>query len=138
MKALEGQAKSVTKGATRFKSGKLKGLWHSHFFDATHMYQNLEKIASNEKTLERIAKKIASESQSEEEFISKLAHRLSIVQYQNDFRSGQLTGDWIIFGKYKEENYYLSIVVHPKESEDTDEIFENIVKQCKGEFPFLF
>ena len=48
------------------------------------------------------------------------------------------TGDWLIYGKYNGENYYLMFSPHGKGRKDDNSIFNTMEAKCKNQFPFLF
>ena len=146
--AMEGiRGKSLTKPATKFTKGKIKGYWHKHFFDAHHLGVNIaQHFAKGDVTkgkasypgLDRVINRIMDSTKSDiitQEMTNELAHTVSVSAYEERAKAEKLTGDWIIYVKHKEQNYYLAIASH---SQDTDELYEFIKKHCMPQFPFLF
>lgn len=51
----------------------------------------------------------------------------------------RLTGDWIIFGKHNEADYYLGISTHEEGAEGGGkELMNRLRRNCEAEFPFCF
>jgi hypothetical protein len=67
-----------------------------------------------------------------------LVHRLVLEGYEERAARG-LTGDWIIYAKHAESNYYLDLATH---EEGSHEQAENLAKKlrngCFWEFSFVF
>ncbi|PKV10806.1 hypothetical protein CVO74_19550 [Xanthomonas prunicola] len=85
-------------------------------------------------------KKIADAAASGEERyvteadIEEFAHDIVVFNFERLRVDSSLTGEWLIFAKYNEENYYLSLGKH-----DTgDELIRSQIDVfCLCEFPFL-
>ena len=138
---LEGLSSSTrTKRPSKFKGGKLTGFWHSHFFNGDPHQQatNYLKILDREGVAERIIKEIMNEYPDPMVSARKIAKRFVQKQFEDMNRAKSFTGDWIIYAKHNNENYYLMICAHPEKGEDTDPIYENIKDNCRSQFPFLF
>lgn len=65
-----------------------------------------------------------------------VTYRMIVDGYTHRVRRG-LTGDWIIFGKYAGENYYLDLATH-EEGAEPEKLYEKLRQGSAGEFPFLF
>jgi hypothetical protein len=103
--ALEGVAgakPSITKPATRFLHEPLQGLWHKHFMQPAYIAMNL----SNHWTCERFQKL------REETSIETLVHHLGVDGYTERAASAALTGEWIVFARQDNVNYYLTLGHH--------------------------
>ncbi|MBF9171271.1 hypothetical protein ABFU49_00170 [Xanthomonas campestris pv. campestris] len=142
IRVLEGvAAANGLKAATRFKHPPLQGLWHQHYLE-----DGLPSLAINiRKGMGRFGipsfkKKIADASASGEERyvteadIEEFAHDIVVSNFEHLRVDASLTGEWLIFAKYNEENYYLSLGKH-----DTgDELIRSQIDAfCLYEFPFL-
>lgn len=61
------------------------------------------------------------------------------MQYQmlNEMgKDNNMTGEWIVFAKHNEINYYLCLAVH-NENGKNDETIYSFLKPCIAEFPEL-
>lgn len=143
IKNLEGLSKAtMTKEASQFTQQPLKGLWHKHYFQAAFMLKNIGNhwgINNKKQTeLPSIINKLIMENSSEyftDELATKLAHVFTVGAYKDRASQKQITGEWIIFAKYKNKNYYLALAKH----DDGDEnIYHKIHSSCSAEYPFLF
>ena len=63
----------------------------------------------------------------------QLSQKMFINGLKNRRDSNAETGEWIVFAKYKGENYYLTLGLH---TENDQEIYQRVAS-CKAEFPFL-
>jgi len=128
LKLLEGRSAAAvgsTKKAEKFKKSELKGLWHSHWFQAAFLAKNLleeTKRDDGDATLEGAAKlmeeplpgsnikKVAS--------IDAYIHSSVMGAYkrrasrQKKSVIGCLTGEWIIYAKSNDRNIYLTLGSH--------------------------
>ena len=70
--------------------------------------------------------------------LDKVIHHL-VKQFYDYKNEKQLwTGDWLIYGKYNCENYYLMFSPHGKGRKYDNSIFNTMEAKCKNQFPFLF
>ncbi|HAU8253868.1 TPA: hypothetical protein I7148_21680 [Vibrio vulnificus] len=124
------------KSATEFRKLPLKGLWHKHYFSARFIGHNLWNQTRNGK-LEKLVREVYDPKVSpvvtramNEEFAKRLVSgSLEERQDQN-----KLTGEWIVFAKYKGNNYYLCLGTHNGE----DQWIRNKIELvCTKEFSFL-
>lgn len=129
-----------TKPASEFQIEPLKGLWHIHIEDYTK-----EKLEINLHNClkQRDFKNLLS---SNNEFYM-IESKQSLDKKSRDFvklfysykNEKQLwTGDWLIYGEYNGENYYLMFSPHGKGRRDDKSIFNTIKSECETQFPFLF
>ncbi|WP_036182613.1 hypothetical protein [Marinobacterium lacunae] len=142
---LEGMNKSSrTKKASKFKSGKIAGFWHKHFFEARHMPFNIAQHHLDGKTgeisgsAERIIRRIFDPNKSSvvtKEMIGEMSHTFSIAAYEQRSKERSLTGDWIIYKKHMSKNYYLCVCPH---NINTDRLYENLYEIYHEIMPFLF
>lgn len=139
-----GDGLSRTKKEAKFSSGKLKGFYHKHYFNAHHIPMNMllhnvdGKITNSlvpSKGYERIYRKIMESKSSDENKALMLTNFLTSDAFQQRNRSKKLTGDWIIFKNHKSKNYYLCIASH---QENTDELYDTLIEWYSPVWPFLF
>lgn len=138
---LEGlRDRTRTKKAKRFSGGKLKGLWHTHFFngDVSEQARNYKKLFQKEGVFEKIYMEIVSQTDDLKAVPRKLAERIVEKQFDDISNAKAWTGDWVIYAKHNGSNYYLMLVTHSEPGDDTDLIYYEIEEKCKNQFPFLF
>lgn len=137
--ALEGTRDPVgTKPATEFSHPPLKGLWHKHyFFDGLPSLVTNIQLGLGKTGTKRLVDEIFDPSVSPvitKEMVNRLA--MEVVHGTLDRRreAQRLIGEWIVFARHNEENYYLCLGAH--DSGD-DVIFGKTRELCPLEFPFL-
>ncbi|WP_421194991.1 hypothetical protein [Aeromonas enteropelogenes] len=125
-----------TKKSTLFKKEPLKGLWHKHYYSARFIGMNLANEMANGK-LERIVNDIFEPHMgkpAKKEMFEELAKRVVIDSLDTRSKKQKITGEWIVFAKYQEKNYYLCMATH--DNGDLA-IRHKIDLICRKEFPFL-
>lgn len=138
---------SRTKPATLFRGKELGGLWHKHYEGSSiqDLARNLQnQFRLNERTkgsgLPDLAARIEENEKTgakqyfEVEDIPAIAHEFAITNFMRRSDAKQMTGHWIIYALYKNENYYLTIGRH---DESDEAIRDRIDAICIDEFPFL-
>lgn len=133
------QPSNGTKSATQFKKMPLQGLWHKHFFSGHFVAQNiLNELAGGRllAIMEEICGPMGSTTITDE-MIKEMAHRIGHVQIKNRDESCRLTGEWIIFAKHNNQNYYLCVSTHSAHPSDDQSIYDQIKSICYLQFPFL-
>jgi hypothetical protein len=124
---------SRTKPAGQFKGRWLKGLWHKHYPQARFMAANLKLHW----TPDRLRRLIMNSFGGREFFDEQAARDLSkgFVQggYMERGSEGRLTGEWVVFAKQDDVNYYLTLGIHTED----DEAIWCRCKACAAEFPGL-
>ncbi len=146
IKVLEGgQRPSMTKPPTSFTRGPLKGLWHKHFFDAQFMMKNIMNHWNlHNPTPEQCAQRymeIMKEhgiTDLSDENINRIIYHFVNGGYEQRAEKKKMTGEWLIFAKYKIKNYYLIIANHTQCHEQENELYQLIFDKCSDQFPFLF
>lgn len=137
IRTLEDSARATrTKPASQFTRYPLKGLWHKHFFCSRFMAHNMMNHLSGGK-LEKLVNEVLDPSKSPvvtEGMIRELSHRVTVDAFEERASAGNLTGEWIVFAKHEEKNFYLCIATHDM---GDDFIFNNIRAACWPQFPFL-
>lgn len=115
IKALEGGTpESGTKPATKFTRPTLKGLWHKHFFaplPSVFAHNILNQFGEN--GIADLVNEIFDPSKNSvvtQQMIDELAHRATVEPYEKRYDAGKLTGEWIVFGKHDDINYYLRML----------------------------
>lgn len=137
IKALEQGQVHYTKPPSEFLHLPLKGLWHKHFFgaDVGIIAKNIQNQLPETK-MRNLIEEVFDPNKSSvitQEMISELAHR--VVSESIEKRSNnKLTGEWIVFAKENQQNFYLCIASH--DTGDT-QIFDRIKACCLSEFQFL-
>ncbi|WP_157782788.1 hypothetical protein [Pseudoalteromonas maricaloris] len=131
-----GDENTETKPATEFRRKPLKGLWHKHFFCRHFLAHNILN-ALGKNGIKDIIKNVMDESGNthfSESDLSEVARRITndpITQRANDKK---LTGEWIMFAKRNDKNYYLCMNTH--EAGDQT-IADRISEHCYEEFSFV-
>ncbi|APO97415.1 hypothetical protein [Xanthomonas vesicatoria] len=142
IRILEGvAAANGLKAATQFKRPPLEGLWHQHYLE-----DGLPNLAINLKKgmcrlgIPSFEKKIADAEASREERyvteadIAEIAYDVVVSNFERLKDDESLTGEWIIFAKHNEKNYYLILGKH----NSGDELLRSQIDAfCLAEFPFL-
>jgi hypothetical protein len=126
---------SGTKPEESFKGKLLKGLWHKHFFDARFMAKNIQ-IGLGGREIPRFKKALT------EKWLGKKMTPEVAVELRDVFLSGfthravnaKLTGEWIVYLKRGEKNYYLCCTIHDAGDQA---IYDRITEHCPRDFPEL-
>jgi hypothetical protein len=129
-----------TKKAKKFSGGRLKGFWHTHFFngDVSQQATNYLKLLNKEGAVELIIKDIMAETDDPAIIAKKIAERIVPQQFDDITNKKSWTGDWVIYAKYEGKNYYLMICKHSSQGEDTDHLYYEMKEKCGSQYPFLF
>lgn len=139
IKSLEGLGPSLqTKPASEFKGSHLKGLWHKHFMPAlpSVMAHNITNHLGRDGT-KNLVEEIFDPAKSPvitKEMIEELSYRIVVGSIEERAESEKLTGEWIVYAKENNINYYLGIWRHDAGDE---KIAETIKSTCVPQFPFL-
>ncbi|EGR2552829.1 hypothetical protein DX888_19480 [Vibrio alginolyticus] len=135
IKELEGvKDTKLIKDATEFKRPPLKGLWHKHYFSARFLAKNLQIHHGKNGVKRVIEKHLANGETLTDEVIRKMGDDLITNAFESRADLSKLTGEWIVFAKYNNENYYLALGEH--ESND-EHLFKMISSTCIPQFDFL-
>jgi hypothetical protein len=128
-----------------FKHLPLKGFRKAHFFDARFLVKNLVnhwglEFEDSSKFDTLCAKVSADEDKkpSAHGWQGRLASEFTIGGYKEKARQKKLTGEWVIFSKQDDLNYYLCIAKHSSTKEEDEKIYALIKAVCAHEYPFLF
>lgn len=105
---LEGTRKeTTTKKESMFRGEILKGLWHKHTFDAHNIATNVKNLLL--KNWDNISKN----TKDDKEFLDKI---LKLIP--QSVTNPKKTGDWIIYKKIDNGNYYLTFAGHNETDEN--------------------
>jgi len=126
---------SGTKPPTQFLNPPLRGLWHKHFFDAHFIPHNLRNHWSGNR-LQKLVEEVCGPKKSgpTKEMVNELVHRLVHGAMEDRNSAEKLTGEWIIFAKHNDQNYYLCLARH---DEGDEAIYSRIEQLCFREFSFM-
>jgi hypothetical protein len=141
---LEGITKaSRTKSEAQFKKSPLFPFWHKHFFSAQHLIKNVGirwnmPNGGNRDLDKMINDVVAKYGENPTAWPGYLAHQLVVGGFTDRAERG-LTGDWLIYAKYENRNYYLDLATHEEGVADqANTLFKKLKNGCQSEFPFLF
>lgn len=128
--------KSGTKQPSLFRNPPLRGLWHKHYFTARFFPHNL-LLGLGKHGMEKLVREIYNPAISPtftRDMASELARRVTTEPYENRYHQDKLTGEWVVFAKHNNRNYYLSLCTHKMGDQM---IFDNIMENCIKDFPDL-
>ncbi len=136
---------SCIRGEEQFKHLPLKGFWKAHFFDARFLMQNLITHwgleYENSQKFNDLCFRVAEEEKNAPtpyDWQGRLAHELTVGGFAAKAGKKNLTGEWLIFSKHANLNYYLCIARHSNTKEGDEVIYAPLKTFCETEFPFLF
>lgn len=129
IKYLEGIKNTTsTKEEAKFKNEPLKGIWHKHFFDARYIIKNIGAefgLDNNgNKKLNELLSNYNFENYDENMNIN-IINKLIDNAFFKRGKENRLTGEWIVFIKEKNKNYYLTVTTH---DEDDIALYQRIKK----------
>jgi hypothetical protein len=116
-----------TKPAAPFKYPPLTGFWHQHWFEPRFMAMNLLNYARSAEAKPIFEEMSAAINRGE--YPARSIHELVIGGHEQ--RAGMRTGEWIVFARIGDANYYLTLGTH---DEGDERILERI-KLCVPQFP---
>jgi hypothetical protein len=125
---------SRTKPASLLGGKWLKRLWHKHYTQARFMVKNLERHWTDDP--DRLPRLIIDSLSGREYCDEKAVRELSqgfVQGYLQRGKDGRLTGEWVVFAKQDDVNYYLTLGTHTEEKE----AIWRRCKACAAEFPGL-
>jgi hypothetical protein len=134
---LEGVGRGCKQRVEQFRDLPLKGLWKAHFLDARFIVRNI--INHNTSKFNSLCAQVVAEKQknpSEVSWQGHLVHAMTIGAYEERAKHHNLTGEWLIFSKHNDQNYYLCISKHTSRKEDVN-VFNFLKTVCEHEYPFL-
>ena len=141
---LEGITKaSRTKSEAQFKKSPLYPFWHKHFFSAQHLIKNVgirwNMPNGGNRDLDKMIHDVVTQyGEDPDAWPGYLAHQLVIGGLTDRAERG-LTGDWLVYAKYENSNYYLDLATHEEGVGDqANTLFKKLKNGSQTEFPFLF
>jgi hypothetical protein len=143
IEALEGiGASSRFKPPIQNKHPPLKGLWHKHFMQddmrslAINFMHGLKRYGMP--LFEQRAREAAEVGETRYvsvEDVGALTHDIVNGNLGRLSAAQALTGEWLLFAKHQDQNYYLSLALHDKSMHG--HVRQQIDAICLNEFPFL-
>lgn len=140
-----GRAGSCVKGEEAFKHQPLRGFWKAHFFDAKFLMQNLINewgvAYKNSPKFEELCLRVAEEEEKKPTtygWQGRLSHEFTMAGYDQRTKKKNQTGEWLIFAKHENCNYYLCIAQHSSTKKGDEAIYNMLEQYCKDQYPFLF
>ncbi|SDC22610.1 hypothetical protein [Paraburkholderia lycopersici] len=142
IKALEGGKNSGFKPGRPLNHLPLKGLWHKHY-----QVMSLPSLAKNIKRgmdihgmplFEQRMKEAQAAGEVRYVQVEDVAALASDVVHGNYMRlhdENRLAGEWLIYARHEDQNYYLTICTHDKATHAT--VRQQIEDVCGMEFPFV-
>ena len=134
IKSLENNKNTIsTKSEDCFKHQPLKGLYKKHFFDANFVLKNIGTywgmgFGGNDK-LDKMIKQSFAKSKTgycDDRLNASIISQLTFGAIKDRTRSKKLTGEWIIYQKYQNKNYYLTIASHDEKDIDIHKRIKDI------------
>ncbi len=121
-----------TKPAAPLKGALLRGLWHKHHFQAAYLLQNLRNQWPEAKVAVLVETVAADATMSDDVKAGRIAHEIVLGGYQAQAQARKITGEWIIYAKHSDRNYYLTLGDHGE-----DAAIASRALACNAEFPEL-
>jgi len=129
-----GPYNSTTKQETQFSYPPLVGLWHKHFFSPRFIPKNIQIHLGKNGIKDIITNTVPLGGILSREAITEIANQIVTGSIQERSSKKRMTGEWIVFAKYSDSNFYLKIETH----DNIDSvIYNNIAIACSPQFPFL-
>lgn len=144
IRALEGLDEiSQTKPPVEFKYPPLKGLWHKHYMvdGISSMARNLRLslLKHGMPWLDDQIKKgqeTGEEKYLTEEDVGMIVNDAVHGNWMRRASASELTGEWIVYARHENANYYLCLAQHSSEDNHIS-LRKQIDTLCCKEFPFL-
>lgn len=132
---LETGNKSKTKDAAPFRGSQLQGLWHKHYKTTGMETLELNALlaARSDKNFSNKIEEIVKKSNGDIFRISSEYAELYVKGIFERSEASKSTGEWIIFAKHKDSNYYFCLSKH----DDSDKEIRDKVVSCSDQFPFI-
>ncbi len=140
-----GRGGSCVRGEEPFKHPPLKGFWKAYFFDARFLMQNLmnhwglayENSPKFGELYSHVAQ-VEAQEPTVHGWQGRIAHEFTIGGYEQKAKNKNLTGEWLIFAKHENLNYYLCVTQHSSTKDGDEAIYALLKEYCESEYPFLF
>lgn len=121
-----------TKPATQFRHLPLKGLWHKHWFSPRFMAANMLAVTQRKGSMDWIWDVAKEGDLMTKELLGQIAHRMTIGAYESRYASKQITGEWIIYLRRGDLNFYLCLGTHQT---GDDRLDDKVRQLCALDFP---
>lgn len=134
---------SRTKPETVFNHLPLKGLHHKHFLpnSISSIAINMDNGAGGKRGRIKIIENLMKDSGETvftESLLNKIIESVTTIPLKSRADQSKLTGEWIIYLPYQDQNYYLSACKHSTRDAPRDEkIYSNIDTVVFREWPEL-
>ncbi len=131
-----GEPLSGVKAATQFKHMPLKGLWHKHYFSAHFLLENIAQGLGSTGAM-KIVMDVVDPAKSPvvtSDMIKEVARRITQDPFADRDNRKRLTGEWIIYIRHNEVNYYLCCGSH---IDGDNFLYTKIMEHCLQDFPDL-
>jgi hypothetical protein len=132
---LEGAPHARMTGTKQFAplKGLLAGLHHKHYSQPSYLMKNVVNFLES-KNFDSLSRKVLKDPEiSENAKLNALVHKATINGYEQRSRSRKLTGEWIVYKRFHQANYYLTLATH---TEGDQSILDRVLA-CRDEFPEL-
>lgn len=114
--------------------GSLRGLWHKHYFQPAFIAKNVLNHWTSKGDFEARVEEIARDQAiPDEKKIGAAVQAYVMVGYQERSNAAEMTGEWIVYARHDEVNYYLTLGTHT----ESDAVILSRVRACCHEFPHL-
>jgi hypothetical protein len=138
IKDLEQGKSSGIKSATLFKKLPLKGFWHAHYYTARFVPQNLINELKTEGGIgKHVTDTLGGAPRITPEMIDDLVWKRIVGAGVRRRDRNKLTGEWIVFLRHEDENYYLCCATHTLNSSEERSLYERIMDGGSHNFPGL-
>jgi hypothetical protein len=129
-----GDGNTGTKIATPFKHPPLKGLWHKHYFAARFLAHNIQLGLGKNGLREIVESSLLPHlgETASAETIEQMLLRVTTEPIEKRYADRAMTGEWVIFARRGEANYYLCVSTH---NHGDDEIHKRIMDVASMDFP---
>jgi hypothetical protein len=135
IKVLEGViAADTTPSEDRFRHPPLTGLYKKHFTSPRFMTKNLLNYATSKEGRKNFSKvfdeasRIDGTGSVDDIFLKYLAHHTVVTPLHQKTASRTMTGEWVVFHKHEELNFYLTFAAH---DEANAEIHKRVTLACE-------
>jgi hypothetical protein len=122
-----------TKAAAPFTRPLLSGLWHKHYFQAAFIPKNILNHWKSEDFSDRAKAIMQDQAIPDDTKDGAQSHAFVLDAYRERGESREITGEWIVYARHQDVNYYLTLGTH----EEGDAAIRNRVLACCYEFPHL-
>lgn len=113
--------------------GLLAGLHRKHYSQPSFLMKNVINFCES-KNFDPLSRRVLKNPEiSEDGKINALIHKAIINGYEQRSLSRKLTGEWIVYKKFHQANYYLILATHT----EGDQSILDRVSACRDEFPEL-